>query len=81
MATSVSPPPLTLFGPFTTQFAAGTSLARLRNRKGLRLLALLALRGNPEETDRFFLAIEGIIPPESFFNPTNLGRIPAAAAT
>lgn len=74
-------PALTLFGPFTAQFAAGTSLPRLRNRKGLRLLALLTLRGNPEETEGFFLAAEGMIPPESFFNPTNLGRIPAATAT
>ena len=38
-----------------------------------------ALRGNQEETNRFFLAYEGMIPPESFFNRENLGRIMATA--
>jgi flavin-dependent dehydrogenase len=40
-------------------------LARLR----------LALRGNQEETNRYYMAIEGMIPPETFFNPENLQRI------
>ena len=43
----------------------------------VRLLA--ALRGNQEATNRLFLAREGMIPPESFFNPENLGRIMGAA--
>lgn len=32
----------------------------------------LALRGNQDETNRFFLAREGMIPPETFFNPEHL---------
>lgn len=35
----------------------------------------LALRGNQEDTNRFFLAREGMVPPETFFNPENLKRI------
>jgi hypothetical protein len=38
-----------------------------------------ALRGNPEATNRFYKAREGMIPPESFFNPDNLRSIMAAA--
>src|SRR5262249_22780077 len=46
MTSPDSPPSLTLtlFGLFAAQFADGTSLPRLRNRKRLRLLALLARR-------------------------------------
>jgi len=35
----------------------------------------LALRGNQEDTTRFIMAREGMIPPEEFFNPENLRRI------
>jgi flavin-dependent dehydrogenase len=38
-----------------------------------------ALRGNQQATDEFFLAREGMIPPERFFNPENLRRILAGA--
>lgn len=38
-----------------------------------------ALRGNQEATNQFYLAREGAIPPESFFNPDNLQRIMASA--
>ena len=38
-----------------------------------------ALRGNQEATNQFFMAREGMIPPESFFNPENLQRILARA--
>jgi flavin-dependent dehydrogenase len=34
-----------------------------------------ALRENQEETNRFFMAREGMIPPETFFNPENMQRI------
>jgi 2-polyprenyl-6-methoxyphenol hydroxylase-like FAD-dependent oxidoreductase len=34
-----------------------------------------AVRGNPEETRRFFLARYGMIPPEQFFNPENVQRL------
>jgi flavin-dependent dehydrogenase len=38
-----------------------------------------ALRGNQEATNRYFMAREGMIPPEAFFNPQNLGRLMARA--
>jgi flavin-dependent dehydrogenase len=38
-----------------------------------------ALHGNQEDTNQFFLAREGMIPPEIFFNPENLQRIMAGA--
>lgn len=41
----------------------------------------LALRGNQEETNRYYMANEGMIPRESFFNPANLQRIAAMAKT
>ena len=34
-----------------------------------------ALRGNQEDTNRFIMATEGMIPREEFFNPQNLQRI------
>src|SRR4051794_31113137 len=42
----------------------------------LRLRA--ALRGNQSTTNQFFLASEGLIPREAFFNPENLRRIMSA---
>ncbi|HEU4564933.1 MAG TPA: NAD(P)/FAD-dependent oxidoreductase [Gemmatimonadaceae bacterium] len=44
----------------------------------MRLLRA-ALRDNPDDTRRFYLAFEGMIPPESFFAPENIRRIVAAA--
>jgi flavin-dependent dehydrogenase len=44
------------------------------------LLAIRAtIRGNQEETNRFFLAQEGMIPAEEFFNPDNLQRLKGRA--
>jgi flavin-dependent dehydrogenase len=40
---------------------------------------LAALQNNPEDSKRFFLAREGMIPPGEFFNPENLQRIIAKA--
>ena len=39
-----------------------------------------ALRGNQENTRRFLMAREGLIPPKEFFNPENLERILGSAA-
>ena len=39
-----------------------------------------AIRGNQEATRQFFLAHEGMIPREAFFNPENLERLFAMAA-
>jgi flavin-dependent dehydrogenase len=42
------------------------------------LLAIrAAIRDDPEETNRFYLARQGMIPPEEFFNPENLQRLMA----
>jgi 2-polyprenyl-6-methoxyphenol hydroxylase-like FAD-dependent oxidoreductase len=38
-----------------------------------------AIRGNQEETNRFYMAQQGMIPPEQFFNPDNLRRLKARA--
>ena len=38
---------------------------------------LEAVRGNQEATNQFLMAREGMIAPETFFNPQNLGRIGA----
>jgi len=38
-----------------------------------------AVRGNQEETNRFYMARQGMIPPEQFFNPENLRRLKAQA--
>ena len=40
-----------------------------------------ALHDNPEETNRYYLAIEGMTPPEMFFNPENMQRIIKSATT
>lgn len=65
---------------------AATMRDYLENMEIARLTALpsevaqlrRALRGNQEDTNRFFLAREELIPPESFFNPENMGRIMGA---
>jgi hypothetical protein len=36
-----------------------------------------AIRGNPEASRQFYMAVEGMIPREAFFNPTNLERLSA----
>jgi flavin-dependent dehydrogenase len=38
-----------------------------------------AVRGNQEDTNLFFMAREGMIPPERFFNPENMQRLMASA--
>jgi len=39
------------------------------------LVIRAAVRGNQEETNRYYLARQGMIPPEEFFNPDNLERL------
>jgi hypothetical protein len=36
-----------------------------------------AIRDDQEETNRFYLARQGMIPPDEFFNPENLQRLMA----
>ena len=38
-----------------------------------------ALRGNQEATNRYYLAIEGMTPPEAFFNPEQMQRLLGAS--
>jgi flavin-dependent dehydrogenase len=40
-----------------------------------------ALRDNPEATRQFFLARQGMIPRETFFNPANLSALTSAGST
>ena len=40
-----------------------------------------ALRGNPADTNHYYRAVEGMVPPDTFFNPENLQRIVAQGAT
>lgn len=37
-----------------------------------------AIRGNPEASRQFYMAVEGMIPREEFFNPVNLERLSGA---
>jgi hypothetical protein len=39
-----------------------------------------ALRGDPAAANHFFMAREGMVPRETFFNPENLQRVMAGAA-
>ena len=39
-----------------------------------------AVRGNQEDTNRFIMALEGMLPREEFFNPENLERIHAKSS-
>jgi flavin-dependent dehydrogenase len=40
----------------------------------------MALRGDQQATNQFFLATEGMVAPQTFFNDENIGRIIAGAA-
>jgi hypothetical protein len=54
-------------------------MARLEPLPAEQLRLRAAVRGDQVQTNRFFLATEGLIPPESFFNPENLSRLMGAA--
>jgi flavin-dependent dehydrogenase len=55
-------------------------LARFRPPPPQQVQLRAALRDDPEATRRFYLAYQGMVPRESFFNPANLQRIVAARA-
>ncbi len=55
------------------------AMARFMPLAEQQIRLMTALRGDQDATNRFFLAREGMIPRESFFNPENLGRLMAAA--
>jgi hypothetical protein len=54
--------------------------ARFDSSPGELLQLRAALRGNEEDTRRFIMANERMIPPQEFFNPENLERIRVNAA-
>jgi 2-polyprenyl-6-methoxyphenol hydroxylase-like FAD-dependent oxidoreductase len=51
------------------------SLARFTPMPAEMLELRAALRGNPEATRHFYMARQGLVPRESFFNPENLPRV------
>jgi flavin-dependent dehydrogenase len=50
-------------------------LARMQTPPAAMLRLRAALRGNQDETNRFYLATEGMIPREAFFNPETMQRL------
>ena len=54
-------------------------LARFQPLPADQVRLRAALRGNEEETNRFYLATQGMVPRETFFNPANLQRLLVAA--
>ena len=52
-------------------------MARFRPPSPEQVRLRAALRGDPEATNQFFLAYQGMIPRRSFFNPENLQRVMA----
>ena len=62
------------------EFQMNLDLARFTPFPAEQQRLQAALRGNQEATNRFFMAHEGMIPPEAFFNPENLQRIMATAS-
>jgi hypothetical protein len=61
------------------EYQQNLQLARLQPPPTEVMQLRAALRGDQEETRRFAMAREGMIPPEEFFNPQNLQRIIAEA--
>jgi len=60
-------------------YRQNTQLARFDPVPDDELVIRTTLRGNQEETNRFYLAQQGMIPPEEFFNAENLQRLKALA--
>jgi flavin-dependent dehydrogenase len=60
-------------------YRQNAELARFNPITEEELAIRAALRGNQDETNRFYLAQDGIIPPEEFFNEDNLRRLKARA--
>jgi flavin-dependent dehydrogenase len=56
-------------------YRQNTRLAQFGPVPGEELAIRAAIRGNQEETNKFYLARQGMIPPREFFNPDNLQRL------
>jgi flavin-dependent dehydrogenase len=63
------------------EYQENLQLARLQPLPVEAMQLRAALRGDQEATNQFFMASEGMIPRETFFNPENLQRIMAQAKT
>jgi 2-polyprenyl-6-methoxyphenol hydroxylase-like FAD-dependent oxidoreductase len=61
------------------EYKQNLQLARLQPPPAELMRLRAALRGDQESTNQFFMAREGMIPHEAFFNPENLQRIMAEA--
>jgi 2-polyprenyl-6-methoxyphenol hydroxylase-like FAD-dependent oxidoreductase len=57
------------------EYRENIARARFGPMSGQLLQLRMALRGNQDDTNRFIMAREGMIPPEEFFNPANLQRL------
>jgi flavin-dependent dehydrogenase len=57
------------------EYQQNVQLARLQAPPAEVFGLRSTLRGNQEDTNMFFLATEGMIPRERFFNPTNMQRL------
>ena len=58
-----------------TEYRENIERARFALVRAEFLQLRAALRGNQEDTNRFIMAREGVIPHEKFFNRENLQRI------
>jgi 2-polyprenyl-6-methoxyphenol hydroxylase-like FAD-dependent oxidoreductase len=54
-------------------------MARLGPPAPEQLALRAALRDSPEDTNLFYMARDGMVPPETFFNPENMQRLMAKA--
>jgi flavin-dependent dehydrogenase len=63
------------------QYKLNVSLAAFEPRPAQERQLMAAIAGNQEEMNRFFRAREGMIPPESFFNPENIARLIGAGGS
>jgi hypothetical protein len=68
-------------GASATDYERNIDFARFKPLPPETYQLRAALRGNQEDTNRFIMATEGMIPRDEFFNPQNLRRIMAAAGS
>jgi flavin-dependent dehydrogenase len=61
----------------TQLYHQNAQLARFEPVPQEELALRAVLREDPEETNRYYFALQGVIPPEEFFNPDNLQRLKA----
>jgi flavin-dependent dehydrogenase len=59
------------------EYQVNVAMAELKGAPPEFYALRAALRGSQEDTNSFYLAFQGMIAQESFFNPENMGRIMA----